>query len=214
MEQTATETEAGWEVEITTPKLGFLEYVISDHVAARSAPEPRSRTLLLLLPRILLNPSLLFAFTVRLAQCGPVAVQFPVRLFQVAMFSSEIYWFNRPGALEIGPGICFPHPINIIISGGTRIGSNVRIYHNANIGTDRDFIAGEEVSRGPVIGDGATIYSYCVVQGPWKIGEDSVIGVRVMVDEDVPPGALKTLRRLRRRGEWRDERPRRRGARA
>lgn len=181
--------------------LGFWQLVLSDHRMTREG-ESTMRTVALLLPRLLLNPSLQLAFLVRVAQRGPRAVQYPVRLLQIVLYSSEIYWFRREQALDIGPGISFPHPMGIILGPGTRIGKGVSIYNNTNIGADRSFVPGNQLERTPQLGDGSVVYAYAVVQGGWEVGHDAVVGLRVMLDCDVPAGALKTINRLRLRGEW------------
>jgi serine acetyltransferase len=191
-------------VEVTSADgLGFLRLVWSDYLASRqAAPEPLLRSLALLLPRMVFNPSLQLALLVRIAQRGPTLLQHPVRWLQMVLFSSDIYWFNRPGSIEIGPGICFPHPTNILIGAGTRIGRNVTLYHEVTIGSDRNFVQGESDLRAPVIGDYAVVYSASSLQGEHVIGDHAVVGRSVLLDEDVPPGALKTKNRLRLRGEW------------
>jgi serine acetyltransferase len=86
------------------------------------------------------------------------------------------------------------------------IGENVMIYNNTNIGADRHYEVGqgsEDVaSRAAHIGDGGIVYAYAVVQGPYNIGENAVCGLRVILDEDIPPGALKTQKSVRLAGEW------------
>ena len=190
--------------ELSAPDMGFLTLVWSDYKAHQADnPEPVWRMLLLMVPRLVVNPSLQFALLVRVAQKGPRLLQVPVRWLQVVLFSSEVYWFKRDGGITIGAGIVFPHPMNIIIGPGTRIGTGVRIYNCTNIGADRDWTSrSHPASRAVEIGNGATIYGYATVQGPYRVGHGGVIGVRVFLDEDVPNGALKTRRRVRLAGEW------------
>jgi serine acetyltransferase len=186
----------------------FLDLVLSDARRIHpEAPEPRARALALLLPRLLVNPSLQLAFLVRCAQCGPVAAQYGVRWLQVVLFSSEIYWFKRDGAIELGPGISFPHPFNIIIGPGTRVHANVTIYNNTGIGSDRDWRAGVANDRTPTLREGCVVHQYTAVQGPYDVGERAVVGAYVVLDGDVPAGALRTRRGVKLAGEWRDERP-------
>jgi serine acetyltransferase len=204
------EREAAQGLELTAAEMGFLALVWSDYLAVRAdKPESRAKAALCFLPRMLLNPSLQFALLLRIAQKGPRLLHYPIRWVQVVLFSSEIYWFNRQAGIEIGPGIVFPHPFNIIIGPGTRIGANVLIYNSTNIGADRHW--GRDVhpaDRAVWIGDRAIVYGYVTAQGPFVVGQDAVVGVRVFLDEDVPPGALKTRRTLRLAGEWPgEERP-------
>jgi serine acetyltransferase len=191
-------------LELTVPPMGFAKLVWSDYLAERlDRREPSWLLALLYLPRLLVNPSLQFALLVRLVQKGPRFLQHPVRWLQVVVFSSEIYWFKREGEIQIGPGVVFPHPMNVIIGAGTRIGSGVAIYNNTNIGADRHFGAGARPwERAVQIGDRAVVYAYSALQGPFVVGHDAVVGLHVVLDEDVPPGALKTHRHLRNAGEW------------
>lgn len=198
-----------FEVELTIPELSFARLVWSDYRVATHEPEEvesRLRALLLFPLRLLINPSIQFAFLVRIAQKGPRLVQYPVRLLQVLLFSCEIYCFTGDGAIEIGPGIAFPHPYGITIGPGTKIGTGVSVYNFTNIGADRHWSRGtgedDVFGRAAVLGDRCVIYAYSAVQGPWRIGNDAVVGLHVIVDTDVPPGGLLTHKRLRVRGDW------------
>jgi serine O-acetyltransferase len=200
-------TELEWEPQVTVPELSFAELVWSDY-RRRGAdlPEPAWRAALLFLPRMLFNPSLQLALLVRIAQRGPRLVQWPVRWLQVTLFSSEIYWFNRPEGIQLGPGVSFPHPTGIIIGPGTRIGASATIYHNANIGSDRHFTSSSSNRRVPVLEDRVIVYGYSAIQGPFRVGHDAAIGGHVLLGENVPPGALKTRNRLWPAGQWENER--------
>lgn len=196
-------------IKLTTTDLGFWRLCWSDYRAALysgGVVEPTRRAALLWLPRLLFNPSLQFAFLVRIGQQGPSLLLHPVRWLQVVMFGCEIWWFRGPTAIVIGPGVVFPHPINVLIGPGTVIGENVMIYNNTNIGADRHYEVGagsdDVASRAAHIGDRGIVYAYSVVQGPFNIGEDAVCGLRVILDEDIPPGGLKTQKAMRQPGEW------------
>lgn len=194
------------ELELTAPPMGFLRLVWSDVRRQQSdRPEPEWRSALLLVPRMLVNPSLQLALLVRAAQKAPWALLHPLRWLQIVLFSSEIWWFRGEGAIEIGPGISFPHPYAVLIGPGTRIGSDVTLYHQVTIGSDRHWIPGRKADRSPWFGDRAVVYSHSSVQGPYRVGHDAVVGIHVVVDEDVPPGALKTRNGLRLRGRWSGE---------
>ena len=197
------------EIKLTTPKLGFWRLVWSDYRAAyysSGALESTLRAALLWFPRLFLNPSIQFAFLVSIGQKGPGFLLHPVRWLQVVLFSSEIWWFRGETAIVIGPGVVFPHPINVLIGPGTVIGEGVIIYNNTQIGADRAFEAGDEelsvAERAVQIGDRAIVYAYAVLQGPFNIGEHGVVGLRVFLDDHVPSGALKTQRSMRLQGEW------------
>jgi serine acetyltransferase len=183
--------------------MGFRELVWCDYAAATAERgESRRAAQIKFLPRLLFNPSLQFALLVRMAQKGPRALSLPIRWLQVVLFSSEVYWFTGEDAIVLGPGIKFPHPFNIIIGPGVRIGSGVTIYNNTNIGENRHIPVGGESRAAPRLGDRSVIYAYSAIQGRYAVGHDAVVGIHVVLDEDVPPGALRTHRGLRRRGEW------------
>jgi serine acetyltransferase len=191
--------------ELTAPKLGFLALVWSDYemgLVERSESPRRSK--LFYLPRLLLNPSLQLALTVRMAQKGPRPLLNLIRWVQVMFFSSEIHRFPFEDGIEIGPGIAFPHPFNIIIGGSTKIGSGVTIYNNTNIGGNRHAPSNESVAAETAcrLGDRSVIYAYSAIQGPYDVCNDAVVGIHVVLDGHVPPGALRSYRSLRLLGEW------------
>ncbi len=79
----------------------------------------------------------------------------------------------------------FPHPIGIVISEQTKIGSGTIIYSNVVIGgKNRDSLAY------PVIGKNVTIYAGACVIGGIHIGDNSIIGANVTVFEDVPSDSV------------------------
>lgn len=187
------------------PELGFRRLVWSDYevlLAHRSESVLRSK--LLYLPRMLLNPSLQFALTVRIAQKGPRPLLNLVRLIQVWLFSSEVHSFGFEDGIELGPGVAFPHPFNILIGGGPKIGAGVTIYNNTQIGGNRHVPSGGHVQPGTAcrLGDRSVVYSYAAIQGPYDIGHDAVIGIQVLLESHVPPGALQTFRGIRLAGQW------------
>lgn len=192
-----------FELELTAPPLGLVALIWSDYQAAMRERSESSRALAVkYVPRLVFNPSLQLALLVRLAQKGPRAITLPIRWLQVVMFSSEIYWFHGPDAIELGPGVTFPHPFNIIIGPHVRIGAGVTIYNNTNIGASRHIPSGGSARAAPHLGDRAVIYAYSAVQGSFVIGQEAVVGIHVVLDSDVPPGALRTYRGMRLAHEW------------
>ncbi len=192
-----------FDLELTAPEMSFRELVWSDYeVTLLERDEPRWRSRLLYLPRLLINPSLQLAFLVRMAQKGSRPLLLLIRFVQVIFFSSEIHKFDGEDRIVLGPGVAFPHPWNIIIGGGARIGAGVTIYNNTNIGGDRHMPRGGVVRRAAQLGDRVVVYAYSAVQGPFTVGHDAVVGLHVVLDGDVPPGALRSYRRLRLAGEW------------
>jgi serine acetyltransferase len=192
------------ELELTVPELSFFELLWSDyrtHLGERG--ESTLRAMVLAPLRFLFNPSLQFSFLLRLAQRGPAMLHHPIRWLQVVLFSSEIYWFRgEEERIRIGPRANFPHPIGIIIGPGTLIGSDVTIYNNVSIGTDRAGLPEDCWPRAASIGDRAVVYGYSTVMGPYTVWQDGVVGMYTVLDEDVPRGAMKTRNRLRLAEEW------------
>lgn len=194
------------EIELTAPLMSFRELVWSDYEAAlREHDEPTHLMKLLYLPRLLLDPSLQLAFLVRLAQKSPRILLHVVRWLQVILFSSEVYKFYGDDAIVVGPAIVFPHPFNIIIGGGVKIGAGVTIYNNCTLGANRHTSYGGEVGEAPRIGDRVVIYGYSAIQGPYDVGEDAVVGLHVVLHDHVPSAALRSYRKLHLPGEWRGE---------
>jgi serine O-acetyltransferase len=190
-------------LELTAPSMSFFQLVWSDYQAALvGRGEPPWRSVLLFGLRLLINPSIMFAFLVRVAQKAPLPLLYLVRMIQVICFSSEIHGFRGEDAIVLGPGVTFPHPFGIIIGRRTQIGAGVTIYNNTNIGDNRHLPRGATVQAAARLGDRSVIYAYSAIQGPYTVGHDAVVGIHVVLDGDVPPGALMTQRKLRVAGEW------------
>jgi serine O-acetyltransferase len=190
-------------LEVTHAELGFFRLLWSDYRSHLGREESARRMACLAPLRFLFNPSLQFSFLLRLAQRGPQLLHHPIRWLQVVLFSSEIYWFRGDEErIQIGPRVNFPHPIGIIIGPGTVIGAGVTIYNNVSIGTDRAGLPEDCWPRAASIGDRATVYGYSTVMGPYVVWQDGVVGMYTVLDEDVPPGAIKTRNRLRLADEW------------
>ena len=196
--------EATPALELTAHRMSFAALVRSDYEALLvERSESPWVSALMYAPRMLLNPSLQLAFLVRVAQKGPLLLVYVSRLIQIMLFKCEICEFRGEEGIEIGPAIGFPHPWCIIIGRGTKIGAGVTIYNNTGIGADRHLPhSGAIGGRAARLGDRSVIYAYCAIQGPYVVGHDAVVGIHVVLDEDVPPGALKSYRRMRLAGEW------------
>lgn len=187
----------------TSEGLGFLRLVWSDYLSGnRMRQESTLRRLLLIVPRMIYNPSLQLALLVRIAQRGPRVLWPMVRWLEVTLFSSEIYNFRGDEAIVLGPGVAFPHPMNIMIGPGARIGAGVAIYNNVSIGTDQAGLPQDVFRRAATIGDSATILPYTTVMGPFRVGRDSIVGMHVVLRNDVPAGAWQTMTKLRLAGEY------------
>jgi serine acetyltransferase len=192
--------------QVTIPNWGFFRLVLSDYrFLYRYHQETMRRSLLMLLPRLLLSPSLQFGILVRIAQRAPRWIGRVVAYLQVIIFSSEVFAFYETPGIEMGAAIAFPHPYGVMIGPGTVIGSRVTIYHHTMIGTNRRWFRGEELYP-PVIGDDVIVGGASRVLGPFMIGEGAVIGLNVFVRGDLPPLSTLLLGGLKLLGEWSDPR--------
>lgn len=190
-------------IEITAPPMSFLELLWSDYVANRNArPEPLWKSIVLYPLRVLINPSMLFAFLVRCAQKGPPAIQYIIRPLQIYLFSSEVYSFGGEDGIVLGPGVSWPHPYGILIGRSAKIGAGVTIYNNVNVGANRHVPVGGMVSNGAHVGDRAVLYGHAILCGPLNVCQDATVGISVWLEEHVPPGALHTRHQVRPAGEW------------
>ena len=177
------------------PVRRFFELVYSDYEAFyHSRGESRARLRALVVPRILVNPSMHATVLIRLVATSPRALIFLWRNILIAKHSIDVYC--RP---TIGPGLILVHPLGIVLGGGT-IGSHALIAHNVSIGAARTPSPGDEVPY-PVIGDRVVINPGSLVVGGIEIGDDSVIGANSIVDFDMPPGSVYTRGRLRPRSD-------------
>ncbi|MFV0391096.1 MAG: serine O-acetyltransferase EpsC [Paludibacteraceae bacterium] len=107
----------------------------------------------------------------------------------------------HPGA-KIGYAFMIDHGTGVVIGETAEIGDNVRIYQGVTLGA-KSFPLDENgnpikgINRHPKIGDNVIIYSNSTILGAITIGENTVIGGNVWVDEDVPSGS----RILQRKGK-------------
>ena len=83
---------------------------------------------------------------------------------------------------EIGKGIYFPHPRNIVIGEKVIIGKNCTIFHDVTIGQKKD--------KYPQIGDNVIIYTGAKIFGDLRIGNNAIIAAGAVVLKDVPANAV------------------------
>lgn len=85
----------------------------------------------------------------------------------------------------IDGNINLPHPQNIVLGNGVKIGNNVTIYQDVTIGVKKadDANAGSAYAT---IEDNVCIYAGAKIIGNITIGESSVIGCNSVVNKDVP----------------------------
>jgi serine O-acetyltransferase len=94
---------------------------------------------------------------------------------------------------EIGAGLRIPHPHNIGIGTGAKVGRGVTIYSGVSIAAriQRAIDETKEVERRyPTIGDGVTLFSGSIVIGPVEIGENSVVGANALVNRSFGPNSV------------------------
>lgn len=82
---------------------------------------------------------------------------------------------------EIG-SIKLPHPHNIGIGRGVKIGENCTIYQDAMLGQTHN--------RFPEIGNNVIIYIGAIVVGGIRVGDNAIIGAGSVVSSDVPENAI------------------------
>lgn len=88
---------------------------------------------------------------------------------------------------SIGNGLRLAHPIGVVIGADVEIGRNVSIFQNVTLGSDGK---SKKEKSYPIIGDNVIIHADLIVVGKVRIGENSVIGAKTLVNIDVPPNSL------------------------
>ena len=82
---------------------------------------------------------------------------------------------------EFGPGFVLIHGTGVVINGGVRGGSNVKLEHQVTIGAER--------RRSPVLGDDVFVGAGAKVIGPVAVGSGARVGANAVVVRDVPAHA-------------------------
>ena len=82
----------------------------------------------------------------------------------------------------LGTNIKFPHPQNIVIGIGSRIGDDCIIYHDVTFGKKNDGY--------PVLGNNIVVYPGAKIIGGVSIGDNSVIGANAVVTKSIPPNSI------------------------
>jgi len=81
---------------------------------------------------------------------------------------------------QFGPGFVLIHSLGVVINGGVRGGSNVKVEHQVTIGAERN--------ASPVLGDNIFIGAGAKVVGGVSIGCNVKIGANAVVVTDLPDG--------------------------
>lgn len=111
------------------------------------------------------------------------------RLFFLARLISQISRFFtlieiHPGA-KIGKGLFIDHGAGVVIGETAEIGDYCTIYHNVTLGGTGK----EKGKRHPTVGNNVLIGTGAKILGPFKIGDNAMIGANAVVLNEVPPGA-------------------------
>jgi serine O-acetyltransferase len=103
------------------------------------------------------------------------------------VYSIEI----SPGT-EIGGGLLLPHPQNIIVSSGVRLGEGITISQGAKVGGNYKVSRSEDSVNTylPRIGNNVWIGPNSVVGGPVRIGDLVLIGANSEVTKDIPSNSM------------------------
>jgi serine O-acetyltransferase len=111
-------------------------------------------------------------------------------LFFVARLISQIGRFFtgieiHPGA-KIGEGLFIDHGAGIVIGETAEIGNFCTLYHEVTLGgTGRE----KGKKRHPTLGDFVLVGSGAKILGPFRIGDNAMIGANAVVLNEVPDGA-------------------------
>jgi serine O-acetyltransferase len=143
--------------------------------------------------RLFLNPGYRAVVYYRFACCCRAA-RFPRRttsLLAALILArlSRVPGVEIHGDAQIGRGLHLPHPHDIVVGAGSRVGQRVTLYNGVTLGA-RILLADDpeknKSARYPVIDDDVTIFTGAKVLGPVHIGANSVIGANAVVLESFP----------------------------
>ncbi len=125
-----------------------------------------------------LSAAFLFRHAARLLRRGHPLLAFLVGRINIALHGCQIH----PLA-EIGPGLCLPHPVGVVVGRGVRAGRDLTLFQNVTLGAKS--LRGEDY---PVIGDGVVVFPHSLVFGSIKVGDGSTVGAGSVVLHDVSEG--------------------------
>lgn len=98
-------------------------------------------------------------------------------------YGAEIHW-----NAEIAPGVCVVHGNGLVISHGSRVGSNCVLFQNVTLGESMHPIRRKVGS--PTLEAGVHVMPGAVVLGPIVVGAGTKIGANAVVDDDVAAGSV------------------------
>jgi len=111
------------------------------------------------------------------------------KLFSLARWNSQCarFWTGieiHPGA-QIGSGLFMDHGMGIVIGETAVIGNNCTIYHGVTLGGTGH----GKGKRHPTIGDDVLIGAGAKLLGPFKVGNNAMIGANAVLLSEVPDNA-------------------------
>ncbi len=145
---------------------------------------------------ILWNPAFRVVATLRCCQAADrcaVPLRWllltPARLLH--RLASQLAGIELPWRTSVAPGLALTHGRGIVVNAGTRIGSNVTLFHGVTLG-QRDHIDddGRRFTTYPVIEDEVWIGPHAIVVGGVTIGRGSRIAGGAYVYESIPPYSM------------------------
>jgi serine O-acetyltransferase len=113
------------------------------------------------------------------------ALRWPLKLVAALIRLPILLFLNTDIPVEtlIGPGLCLPHPFNIVMGGGAQIGQDCTIFHEVTLG--RGPLPGE-----PKIGDDVVLFVGARVLGGVVVGDRAEIGANCVITRSVPPDSV------------------------
>jgi serine O-acetyltransferase len=95
-----------------------------------------------------------------------------------------MYFLGCDIGLALPKTVFLPHPLGIIIHGGSRLGDDVIIGHQVTLGA-RDL-----TEAAPVLEEGVYVGAGAKILGGVRIGRGATVGANAVVTKDVPAGAV------------------------
>jgi serine O-acetyltransferase len=101
-----------------------------------------------------------------------------LRRLQTVLFGAEI-----GDNVSLGLGVCFLHPIGVVVGGDTVVGDRVKFFGSNTLGTAKEN-GYPTIEADVVLGAGARVL------GPVRVGARSQIGANAVVLTDIPPDSV------------------------
>lgn len=108
----------------------------------------------------------------------------------LALYRLVVDWvmgIEIPPGVEAGPGLAVFHGTGLVLHSGTRLGAGVTLRQGTTIGARGDGDGPD--GQAPVVGDRVNVGVGALIIGPYRIGDDAVVGAGAVVVDDVPAGA-------------------------